>query len=367
MGITESVFFKAYSAARAGFLEAASKTNARIRSHPHPTAQGPDRRPIHIDRAVFGSDVAEKVLLVISGTHGLEGQAGSAAQTALVQSGLLREVPGDVRVVLVHGLNAWGFAHGSRTTENNVDLNRNFIDWSVGPPPNPDYAVLHPMLCPSDWTGEALARADRGIADWIAANGRSAYLDRLLRGQYVFPDGLGFGGHGPEWSNVTLKEIVRTTCGTAKRVAVIDWHTGIGGYGEPFFLCFNRPGSELQRRCLDWWGQSAAAPAFSEGEGRPSYTGLVFLGIQELLAGASVAGGVIEFGTRPVDDMLSALRVDRWLRFAPAEARSDQAREALLRDLAEAYCPSDRNWSASVLEHATELHRSTLEGLKAWN
>jgi hypothetical protein len=360
-------FFDNYADSRAAFLDAARQAGARSASFTHPGATGPDRLPIHIDVAAFGSPAAPSLMLVISGTHGLEGLAGSAAQIALMRSGLLGSLAAQVRVVLVHALNAWGFANGSRTTENNVDLNRNFIDWSGEPPANEDYPELHAMLCPRDWTAASLSRSGESIARWIDAHGRSAFLDRLLRGQYAFPDGLGFGGEGPEWSNVTLKEIVRGWCRGAERVAVIDWHTGIGGYGEPFFLCFNRPGSELQRRCLSWWDQSEAAPVFSEGEERPGYTGLVFLGIQELLAGASVPGGVIEFGTRPVDEMLMALRVDRWLRFAPADARSDEPREALRRDLAEAYCPSDRNWRASVLAHATELHRRTLEGLKAWN
>jgi hypothetical protein len=365
--MAEQCFFDSYGLARAGFLNAARQAGGRVSTCTHPSAKSFDHQPVHIDVAVFGLPTARKILLAISGTHGLEGLAGSAAQIAFIRSGLLQGLREDVSVVLVHALNAWGFANGSRTTENNVDLNRNFIDWSGAPPGNDEYAELHRVLCPRDWTRESLARSGAEIDGWIALHGRTAYLDRVLRGQYAFPDGLGFGGDGPEWSNVALKEIVRSWCAAAERVAVIDWHTGIGGYGEPFFLCFNEPGSELQRRCLSWWGQSEAAPSFSEGEGRPSYSGLVFLGIQELLGRALVAGGVIEFGPRPVDEMLLALRVDRWLRFAPADARADGPREALRRDLAEAYCPSDRNWRASVVAHATDLHRRTLEGLKAWN
>jgi hypothetical protein len=363
----EPDFPNSYDAARQAFLEAARQAGARTASYAHPTARSPEGSPICIDVAVVGKDRAPKILLVISGTHGLEGLAGSASQIAFLRSGLSHDLPADVRVVLVHALNAWGFAHGSRTTENNVDLNRNFIDWKRKPPPNEDYAQLHGVLCPSDWNGAALERSQAEIDGWIAMHGRSAYLDRVLRGQYEFADGLGYGGSGPEWSNTTLAEIVRRWCVGAERVAVIDWHTGIGGYGEPFFLCFNAPGSELQRRCLAWWGQREAAPAFSEGEARPSYTGLVFLGIKELLSGAAVAGGVIEFGTRPVDEMLIVLRADRWLRFAPAGARSDQPREALRRDLAEAYCPSDPTWRAGVVGHAIDLQRRTLEGLKGWN
>ena len=364
---TEQCFFDTYRAARAAFVEAASAARAKAETFTHPSAIGPAGEPIRIDLAAFGRAGAPKILLAVSGTHGLEGLAGSAAQIAFIRSGLLSGLPDDLLVILVHALNAWGFAYGSRTTENNVDLNRNFIDWRSDPPSNGDYPALHEVLCPRDWTEGSLARSRRALDDWIATHGRGAYLDVLLRGQYAFPDGLGFGGEGPEWSNLTLKRILRGWCGRAERVAVIDWHTGIGGYGEPFFLCFNEPGGDLQKRCLAWWGQPAASPGFSEGEERPGYTGLVFEGIRSLLSDAAVAGGVIEFGTRPVDEMLLALRVDRWLRFAPADSRSDETREALRRDLAEAYCPTDPNWRAGVVARATDLHRRTLEGLRAWH
>ena len=38
--------------------------------------------------------------------------------------------PADVRVVMIHALNPYGMAWVRRVNEDNVDLNRNFIDWS---------------------------------------------------------------------------------------------------------------------------------------------------------------------------------------------------------------------------------------------
>ena len=133
-GIVEQCFFDSYPAARAAFVDTARQAGARLATHTHPSAKGPQGQPIHIDVAAFGARSAPKLLVAISGTHGLEGLAGSAAQIAFIRSGLLRQLSADVRVVLVHALNAWGFANGSRTTENNVDLNRNFIDWRREPP-----------------------------------------------------------------------------------------------------------------------------------------------------------------------------------------------------------------------------------------
>ena len=52
--------------------------------------------------------------------------------------------------LFVHGLNPYGWAHGSRTNENNVDLNRNYLDHAQGHAENPVYAELHELLTVSD-------------------------------------------------------------------------------------------------------------------------------------------------------------------------------------------------------------------------
>jgi uncharacterized protein DUF2817 len=362
----KNCFSASYADARALFLRSATEAGGALSAHTHPTATGVAGEPLQIDVAAFGTAGAPKVFVIVSGTHGMEGYAGSAAQIAFIRSGRLRALPPDILVLMVHGLNPWGFSHGSRTTENNVDLNRNFIDWRGAPPANPAYAELHPMLCPRDWTRASRDRADAQIAGWIAKHSRSTFLDRMIRGQHEFADGIAYGGQGPEWSNVTLKEIVRNGCRGAKRVAVIDWHTGLGAPGEPFYLCFNRPGSALERRCLDWWGQKSST-GFSEGQERPAYTGLVYQGIESLLSSqAEVAGGVVEFGTRPVNDMIDALRIDRWLRFAAPGAAADHSRDALIADLMERYCPAAETWRTRVLAHAAHLHGNTLNGLIAW-
>ncbi len=48
------------------------------------------------------------------------------------------------------------------------------------------------------------------------------------------------GGRPPEWSNVVLERILGEHATGVECVGLIDWHTGIGEYGKPFFLCFKR-------------------------------------------------------------------------------------------------------------------------------
>lgn len=152
-----------------------------------------------------------------------------------------------------------GFAHLSRTTENNVDLNRNFIDHGQPHPANPDYAILHPQLLREDWSSAAVAAAQQAMEDFTARHGEDRLYDTLARGQYSHPDGLNYGGTAREWSNLTLERIVRDHLAGARKVALIDWHTGIGGYGEPFFLCFNEEGGP----CTNWPRAGGAATASS--------------------------------------------------------------------------------------------------------
>lgn len=355
-----------YASARARFLAAAARAGARLDVFVNDAAVAPDGGSLTTDVAVLGPDRADRALLLVSGTHGPEGFVGSAAQVALLEAIATGAPVPPVRVVLVHAINPYGFAHITRTTENNVDLNRNFIDWSAGAPGNPAYVELHAALCPSVWTPEALAAADAARIDWIGRNGQDAFVDMTSRGQYTHADGLNYGGIGPEWSNRTLEAIVRRHLSSAGRIALIDWHTALGERGQPFFLCFNEPGGPGWARACDWWGreQVETRGGFG-GAARPKYTGLLFHGVQRYAAQADVTGAVIEFGTVDMDDARRALQADRWLRFGDAAA-ADPRRAALREQVREAFSPQSLDWQRSVLGHAIGIQHATLAGLAAW-
>lgn len=355
-----------YASARARFLAAAARAGARVDVFVNDVATGPGGGSLTTDVAVLGPADAPAALMLVSGTHGPEGFVGSAAQVALLDAIATGAPLPPVRVVLVHAINPYGFAHITRTTENNVDLNRNFIDWSAGAPGNPAYAELHEALCPSVWTPEALAAADAARTDWIGRNGQDAFVDMTSRGQYTHADGLNYGGIGPEWSNRTLEAIVRRHLSAAARIALIDWHTALGERGQPFFLCFNEPGGPGWERACDWWGreQVETRGGFG-GAARPKYTGLLFHGVQRYAAQAEVTGAVIEFGTVDMDDARRALQADRWLRFGHAAA-TDPRRAALREQVREAFSPQSLAWQRSVLGHAIGIQHATLAGLADW-
>ncbi|MEM5315990.1 M14 family metallopeptidase [Paraburkholderia sp. JHI869] len=353
-----------YASARERFVVRAQRAGAQLASYRHPDASGPGGIALSIDVARLGPQHAPKQLLAISGTHGLEGAAGSALQIAWLDS-LASNLPPDLAVTLVHGLNPYGFAHGSRTTENNVDLNRNFVDHDAPRPRNAHYASLHEWLIPTRWDRDTLAAATQATDRFRDAHGADALFNTLASGQYTHADGLIYGGNQREWSNLTLQRIVETHLVQAERVAFIDWHTGIGEYGEPFFLCFNAQDSELEQRAAQWWGADRVLGQRPHGLARPDYRGLVFRGVEQFLDGRPMAGAVIEFGTRG-PSMSLASRLDQWLRFRARQAPHPERDAQLRADLLDAFVPVSSVWRERVLAHGLAITAQTLDGLARW-
>ena len=115
--------------------------------------------------------------------------------------------------MLVHANNPHGFAHQRRVNEDNIDLNRNFIDFDAETPESPGYAELHPALVPEAWDGPVREAADAAIEAYKVREGLPVFQQVTSRGQYTFPDGLFFGGTGPSWSRQTIEGFAVHTSG----------------------------------------------------------------------------------------------------------------------------------------------------------
>lgn len=353
-----------YAGARAKFRATASDLGGALSEYRHPTATGPDGQGLFIDVARLGDARAPSQLVIASGTHGLEGLSGSAAQIGWMKSGFAGGLPPGVSVLLLHALNPFGFAHGTRTTENNVDLNRNFIDHAAPYPSNPGYAKLYPHQLPDEWTPSALAAYADAVDGFREAHGPDVLFDVLARGQYDFPKGTNFGGSQREWSNLALETIVADHLGAAERIGFIDWHTGIGDWSESFFLCFNDEGGLLHAEAVRWWGRDRIVGQKPHSLARPNYQGLVFHGLTRFLAGRPMVGAVIEFGTRGIN-VRRALQLDLWLKF---KAEKDGERVRLLKaDLHDCFVPVSSHWRESTTEQAISITQQAVEGLASWS
>src|SRR6185295_5475632 len=103
-------------------------------------------------------------------------------------------------VILVHILNPYGMAWLRRCNENNVDLNRNFLNDETYSGAPAAYAQLNSFLNPASPPGfDFFTLRAAGL---ILRHGMPALKQSVVGGQYEYPGGLFFGGKrlecGPE-------------------------------------------------------------------------------------------------------------------------------------------------------------------------
>jgi hypothetical protein len=356
-----SVFSNSYADARAKFLDAARGAGAVLTKYLHPSEKGPAGDPLYFDVSVLGPPEAPRIVVAGSGTHGIEGYSGSAAQTSWLLG--KPKLPRDTAVVFFHGQNPWGFAHKTRTTEENVDLNRNFIDFSKPLPRNPGYVELHPWIVPKTWDEASVADAFAKLDAFRERVGEKAFSDAFNGGQYTHIDGIFFGGNRPQWANGAFRAAVKDHLTRARNVAFIDLHTGIGPWAEHIYLCFHPERSPGWERARAWWGERAVNRQGVTHKALATYNGTIIDAFTEMLPAAEVTAIVIEFGTRPRRDMQRASLAQRWMRFEGA--RDPVLAAKVRREYEAAFYPADPEWRRAVLEQSREFIDRGVAGIAA--
>ena len=356
-----SSFAADYNEARARFRDAAHEAGGALESVTHPEA-GPEGGPLTTDVAWFGPRSAASVLVMVSATHGVEGFCGSGAQVDWLRRGEASRLPGGVAVLMIHAVNPFGFAWLRRVTENNVDLNRNWIDFTQPRPSNAGYLTLSEAICPAEWTDESRLAADQVLAGYAAEHGFPALQQAITGGQYSHPAGLFYGGDGATWSRRTQSDILRQYLTEAGKVAVIDYHTGLGdwGYGEQILT--DRKGSAAFARAAGWWGAAITSPADGTSTSA-DITGDNLGALGALLPHAEVTGMALEFGTQSLIEVLTALRADAWLH-AHGDLGSAQGR-AIKAQVRDAFYGDADDWKGMVAGQSLLATRQAIRGIAA--
>lgn len=354
-----SAFSTSYAEARAKFLEATRAAGATVTSYGHPE-RGPDDGALFTDCAMIGPTDSEKVLVLVSGTHGVEGFCGSGAQVDWLRRGEHALLGSDISVLLIHAINPFGFAWKRRVTHENVDMNRNFVDFSAPLPANPEYAKIASAVTPRDWSTETQTATRAIILDYAREHGFPRLAQVVSGGQYTHPDGLFFGGSSPTWSRTTLEQIFVDHLSNAGKVGIVDYHTGLGpnGYAEPIIT--SPAGSPEHLRAMQWHG--LAAKCISAGDSvSADIAGDWLCMAPYLLPQAEVTAISLEYGTVDSTAVLDALRADNWLH-AYGDPSSPEATAIKSQILSAFYTDTD-TWRGMVLGQSLMTVRQTINGL----
>jgi len=237
---TPELFPASYQAARSRFRDELPRVQARwpaAHLARHAVAGDETTTIDWIEAPATGQQ--EKLLILTTGEHGIEGYVGAAMLQLFIEAYLPRLAPANTGLLLIHAINPWGMAHRRRTNAANVDLNRTFI-WDAGDAPaerlydatfNPGYDQLMPLLNP------------RGAVRSLAWS-RLAFAARLLRalvtvgpgrlkaitleGQYRHPQGIYFGGRTVPEETAVLMRLFRAHIARYRQILHLDMHTGYG-------------------------------------------------------------------------------------------------------------------------------------------
>ena len=361
-------FSETYQDGRRKFLDACARHGLTVQAHVHPALKGPSGEDLSMDVAWCGPRDAENVLVFSCGTHGLEAAAGAATMLRWLDMDGPASVPDGMAVLLIHAINPYGWAWAHRINEDGIDLNRNFPDRSKPLPANPDYADIHTLLLAATMDEDGLNGFAQGFHALVASKGMNAALTGITSGQYEFPDGLSFGGTALSWSGETLFAIAREYLGQARRILHIDWHTGIGEYGQPHFILDEAKASATFRLLSDFWPDHTIHCDDVVDGVSIFYNGLLLEGLRAEIATfspAEVANLTIEWGTYDVGKMLQALVMDNWLMHRAGDADPAEV-QAVQAELIERFYPAAEAWRRDVIRASDSIYQQAFAGLDGW-
>lgn len=340
-----SFFASEYHEAREKFLvdaEAYGLRNTRYRI-PHEASS-----ELFLDFA-FVKRNSRRLLVHISGTHGVEGYVGSAVQRAILAE---PSPASDASLLFVHALNPYGMAFCRRANGNNVDLNRNFTAQPLG---NEDYAYFDSYLNPKSQL-EFFTGLVRGFVQYKRL-GLARSAQAIASGQPGWPRGLFYMGRGVQREIQLVQEILRSHFSEVEEGFVIDVHSGLGEWKDEMLFADEDVDPAASEIFPLLFGRALNRPDPAQG----SYInqGRISGAFRAALPKARLHCLIQEFGTYPFAKVLNGLRRENFEWHANgAVGGASPASQARMLEL---FCPADEDWRKNVVELGVRRWRECLE------
>lgn len=315
-------------------------------------------------------DTCVDLMVISSGVHGVEGFTGSAVQRMIVVH-FLDQIPTDkTGLLLLHGLNPYGFDVIRRVTENNVDLNRNCdATGAVYNIENQGYSDLYDFINPTEPVryGSIQNRFFylKAIGKIIQSS-MSTLRQAVLQGQYQYPDGLYFGGERPEPQIAELLPVLARIPRSYQRAVHIDLHTGYGERGK-LHLFPNPPKSEEVRQQTEALFEGFPID-WGDGDDFYTVTGEFTSLIGQLNPSLLVIPMTFEFGTLNSQTTMGSLvsihnmiLENQGRQHGYANSRSQQK---VREDFIEMYYPSSDVWRSYVMDQTVDVMETLISKLR---
>jgi hypothetical protein len=310
-----------------------------------------------------GNPEARHVLVISSGTHGVEGFFGSAVQWSALTGLFSRAtLPSHVAVVMVHANNPYGFAWSRRVNEQNVDQNRNFLlrgqEFSGAPPAYRELdGLLNPRSSPRRWEPFLLLAARE-----VFKRGFPALKTAVATGQYEFPQGMFFGGHAPSKVQELWRAHAPAWFGKPERIVLVDLHTGLGKWGS-YALCVDLPAEHPRVARLGREFGVRHVQGFDTKGVLYEIRGALGRWLEEIFPDTQCDTMLAEFGTYPTLRVISAMRFENRATHHAAERPGLVAKARA--ELREVFSPASPSWRRTVVARGVHIVEQGLAACSA--
>jgi len=314
------------------------------------------------DAAYIGNHNAKKILLFISGTHGVEGYCGSAIQCFLLSKIAQQKIiiPHDTAIVMIHALNPWGMHWARRCDSEGIDINRNFIDFSNPPKLHKNYAKVLDFL-----NGANHDIRQEKMRELVELWGQKLFDEVFSGGQFEYAWAPFYGGKQKSFSQKIIDDVIGQWLGTERfgaehEIVVLDLHTGLGpwSYGEiisdhPLHSHANVFANKILGEALAITEQGKS---FSVKK-----TGLLDYRWHQLMQNKGCFL-TLEFGSYGTDALFSVLLNEHlfWKNHRPVsldDAAYSEHRKAMLKH----FSPQDSLWQQAVIFKTLQVTHKFLE------
>jgi hypothetical protein len=319
----------------------------------------------------------ERLLILTSGIHGIEGFVGSALQNVFITENFWQLRDQNLGILIVHALNPYGFKFARRVSENNVDLNRNF-DTSIDlfNLKNEAYRQVNLLLNPSVSAGSGFLDRIKFYVQCVKAilqYSMDGLRRAILKGQYEEPLGVFYGGTQFEPQKDLLeKEFLGKAVGY-EQILLVDLHTGYGERGHLHLFSDRTPELDPEYLRKIFTGQELD---FGQKKDFYEATGGLIVYAAKLFRNkfkshSRYAGVVFEFGTLNSQKTLGSLdslyRMVRENQNFHYGAQSQSESEEIHRLFREMFYPSAPEWRKAVILQFRETLTLALKNQKTLN
>lgn len=326
------------------------------------------RNSLHTSVSWIGPRDACRVFLIVSGTHGNEGWAGSGIQIDALQRGAFNHLPADTAVMMIHLINPWGCAWGRRENEDNADLFRDLIYYK--PELYSDDRrftdqVAHALTLKA-YSGDHRQVSGQLTTQLLEEIGEAELVNIMRAGQFRYPEAPCYNGGGISWSFRLYKNLVERYLNQAKQVFCIDIHTAFGDYGDGILIPYYQPDGPDKAK-FDYLVKTYGADKLYVGgfdPGIPSHPRMPYEIATDFIPGLEMIATGLEFGTYEWTDGINLIKYMNYL-FTKGDPLNPE-RPDLVEQYNKLCYPDKDDWREMVITRSREVIDQTLEGISNW-